>query len=61
MLGMTEEDLAELMEDSMFESDAFNDDDFEPLRKNKFNFVFRFIGSKSKDEMNCRLEYDELP
>lgn len=61
MLGMTEEDLAELMKESMFESDAFNDDDFEPLRKNKFNFVFRFIGSKSKDEMNCRLEYDELP
>lgn len=61
MLGMSEEDLADLMKESMFESDAFNGDDFEPLRKNKFNLVFRFIGSKSKDEMNCRIEYDELP
>lgn len=61
MLGMSEDDLADIMKESMFESDAFVGDDFKPLRKNKYNLVFRFKGSESKDEMNCRIEYDELP
>lgn len=62
MSGMTEEAFAQYMKAEMFRGmDEEDRQQAAALREYEYNIVIRLTGSKSKEEMNCRINYNELP
>ena len=58
--GMDEQTFGRMMRQNMFEEDMEVDEieTFMKLKRYGYKLYFRLIGSQSKEQMNCRVEYE---
>ena len=62
IVGVDEEFLTNEMKKNFFEDlDEQDKEQIEALRKYQYDIVFRFVGSESKDVMEAKLSYEDLP
>lgn len=60
--GRSEEDWRSEMRKGLFsDSKKFNIEDTDAMYKYKYNLVLRYIGKQSKQQVNIKLNYWELP